>query len=131
MQAEIATLRTAEGLAREMVAAEEGRSRLYREANSLAGPSSSAPSPVELDARSRRSSASSDSLLPPPRYSMELEGDMYVVDGFRYSPNESTTTFETAESSVVDCSPRMSCETVRSTCNTREGLEEEAREELE
>ena len=129
MQAEIATLRTAEGLAREMLAAEEGRGRVYREANGLAGPSS--PLPVELDARSRRSSSSSDSLLPPPRYSMELEGDMYVVDGFRYSPNESTTTFETAESSVVDCSPRMSCETVRSTCSTREGLDEEAREELE
>ena len=127
MQAEIATLRTAEGLACEMIAAEEGRGRLYREANGLAGPSS--PSPVELDARSRRSSRSYS--LPPPRYSMELEGDMYVVDGFRYSPNESTTTFETAESSVVDCSPRMSCETVRSTCYTREGLDEEAREELE
>ena len=73
-------------------------------------------------------STTSLSFPPPPQYEAELEGDMMVVDGFMYtppsgssgssgssneaeSPSASGSEDESEESSVVDCSPRMSCET--------------------
>jgi len=57
--------------------------------------------------------------LPPPQYEEELEGDLQVVDGFRYTPSSSSADLDTPDSSVVDCSPRMSSDTVR-TVLTRE-----------
>lgn len=73
---------------------------------------------MEMDAGSSSSSNSRgrrDSLpmysLPPPRYEDELDGDMTVVDGFQYTPT--TSVDDTPDSSVIDCSPRMSCDTGR------------------
>jgi len=82
---------------------------------------------VELDAGSSSSSSSSSGnvlplySLPPPRYEEEIEGDMTVVDGFRYTP---TSTDDTPDSSVIDCSPRMSCDTGRTVVTTKGGDED-------
>jgi len=78
---------------------------------------------VELDAGSSSSTISSGNVLPfyslpPPRYEEEIEGEMTVVDGFRYTP---TSTDDTPDSSVIDCSPRMSCDTGRTVVTTRGG----------
>lgn len=99
--------------------------------------------------RSSPSASSSHSVdrdsLPPPRYSQELNGDVDVVDGFMYSPtfgaprlNSHHATLvlgegsegegegdyeETPDSSVVDCSPRMSFDTGRSTFTNTTGKE--------
>ncbi|ERF75751.1 hypothetical protein EPUS_01581 [Endocarpon pusillum Z07020] len=82
------------------------------------------------------SSSSSESTpsLPPPSYEQELDSDIDVVDGFMY-----TATFgsghthsmsedgdgygvdTTPDSSVVDCSPRMSFDTGRTTLTAKEG----------
>ena len=56
--------------------------------------------------------------LPPPQYEEELEGELAVVDGFQYTPSSSSVDVDvdddnTPDSSVVDCSPRMSCDTGR------------------
>jgi hypothetical protein len=56
---------------------------------------------------------------PPPRYEDELEGEMTVVDGFRYTPS---STDDATESSIVDCSPRLSFETGRSTLLTKDAM---------
>ena len=49
----------------------------------------------------------------PPGYSSGQEGEISVIDGFSgYTPS-TTTNDDTADSSVVDCSPRMSFETQR------------------
>ena len=49
----------------------------------------------------------------PPDYTSGQEGDISVIDGFTgYTPSN---TDETPESSVVDCSPRMSFETQRTS----------------
>jgi hypothetical protein len=100
-----------------MYDAEEGRSRLYRAANR---PGAVLAAPAELDAagssrRGRRNSTSLSlsSLPPPPRYDEELEGDLTVVNGFQYTPRSSSVDDDTPDSSVVDCSPRMSCDTGR------------------
>lgn len=81
------------------------------------------------------SSHSSHSHLPPPSYDQELGDDIDVVDGFTYSPTfgsghnltyshshilvdgyvEREGDDTTPDSSVVDCSPRMSFDTGRST----------------
>lgn len=114
MQGELQTLRSAQEIVDDLYSAEEGRSRLYHQANRPRAPA------AELDAEGSSSAthARIDSLpmygLPPPRYEEELEGDMTVVDGFQYSPS-TTTADDTPDSSVVDCSPRMSCDTGRTT----------------
>merc|ERR1712169_34309 len=53
----------------------------------------------------------------PPAYEEELAGELTVVDGFRYTPSN---TDDTPESSIVDCSPRLSFETGRSTILTKD-----------
>jgi len=158
MQDEMRGLRVAQEIVGEMVRAEEGRSRLYQQANmpqhsrshsptvaelgEAMSSSSSSPSAVPQIFRNvvslaryprRTSSASSrsGSGIPPPRYEEELEGDIDVVDGFNYSPTygmgsglthlhtledgyaEEYGDDATPDSSVVDCSPRMSFDTGR------------------
>ncbi|KAF7507402.1 hypothetical protein GJ744_010461 [Endocarpon pusillum] len=79
------------------------------------------------------SSSESTPSLPPPGYEQELDSDIDVVDGFMY-----TATFAsghthamsedgdgygvdtTPDSSVVDCSPRMSFDTGRTTLTAKE-----------
>lgn len=101
--------------------------------------------PRRQSSSSAHSSTSATS-QPPPRYSQDLEGEIAVVDGFRYSPTfgvgnggphtrihhlQSHTTLGDAYSydedddddsspgsSVVDCSPRMSFDTGRSAVST-------------
>lgn len=116
MQNDINTLRTAHELAEEMMHAEEGRARLYYQANLPP----SRPTPVELDTRNRRDSSTSY-ISAPPTYEEELEGDMTVVDGFSYTPSG---TDETPDSSVVDCSPRLSFETSTSVLTKSRDSEE-------
>jgi len=50
----------------------------------------------------------------------ELEGDLTVVDGFQYTPMSSTVDDDTPDSSVIDCSPRMSCDTGRTVVTSGE-----------
>ena len=124
MQDEIRALRSAHQLVEEMYDAEEGRSRLYRAANRPGAPLAS---PAELDAvggggtSGRRHSASlSVYSVPPPLYEEELEGDLTVVDGFQYTPMGSSVDDDTPDSSVIDCSPRMSYDTGRTAVTSRE-----------
>jgi hypothetical protein len=124
MQDEIRALRSAHQLVEEMYDAEEGRSRLYRAANRPGAPLAS---PVELDAAGggnasgrRRSTSLSMYSVPPPLYDEELEGDLTVVDGFQYTPTSSTMDDDTPDSSVIDCSPRMSCDTGRTVVTSGE-----------
>lgn len=122
MQDELRALRSAHAIVEEMYDAEEGRSRLYRAANRPGA------SVAELDAagssrRGRSGSAgamSLDSLPPPPRYEEELEGDLTVVDGFQYTPSSSSVD-NTPDSSVIDCSPRVSSDTVRTVVTRGDG----------
>ena len=120
MQDELRALRSAHQIVEEMYDAEEGRSRLYRTVNQPRGPLASAvelPATVSSSGSSgeRRNSASlSMYSLPPPQYEEELDGDLTVVDGFQYTPSSSSAEFDnTPDSSVIDCSPRMSCDTGR------------------
>lgn len=93
------------------------------------------PLPRLSSRASSPSSHSSHSHLPPPSYDQELGDDIDVVDGFTYSPTfgagqnisyshshilidgygEREGDDTTPDSSVVDCSPRMSFDTGRST----------------
>jgi hypothetical protein len=154
MQNEIHTLALAQEIAREVVLAEEGRSRLYQQANTRqhstnhrveldAMPSTSstiAPAVFRrvdsLPGHRRSSSASFQSAgsQPPPGYEEELQGDIDVADGFMYMPTfgggnnplleggdgdgDSGVDDATPDSSVVDCSPRMSFDTGRTTLTT-------------
>ena len=136
MQDELRTLRSAQEIVGEMISAEEGRSRLHHVANF--GPAARlhgggrAFSPAELDAGFASSSSSSTSTagdgliygMPPPRYEEELEGEMTVVDGFQYTPTGSVErtleSDDTPDSSVVDCSPRLSVDTGRTTFTIKE-----------
>jgi hypothetical protein len=162
MQDEIRGLRVAQEIVGELVRAEEGRSRLYYQANlpqhqrsnyvtaehhpippspsfSSSAPSSASAPTTETSTlgRYRRSSSASSysgSSIPPPQYEEELEGDIEVVDGFTYSPtfghgHAHAHTLEdgygygddsTPDSSVVDCSPRMSFDTGRTTLTAKE-----------
>lgn len=150
MQDEIRGLRVAHEIVGDMFRAEEGRSRLYHQANmpqySRSGlifpnASSTPPAPTvrpnvtHLPTRYRRSSSASsqsgNSLLPP-QYEQELGDDIDVVDGFMYSSTfssehehihrldggEADADDATPDSSVVDCSPRMSFDTGRTTLTT-------------
>lgn len=117
MQNEIRTLRNASDLVRDLVRVEEGRARL----NIYPHPQPHYPSySAELDAgvgSSHFSDLPPSYAAPPPRYEEELEGDLTVVDGFRYTPSN---TDDTPESSIIDCSPRLSLETGRSTIVTKD-----------
>jgi hypothetical protein len=124
MQDEIRALRSAHQLVEEMYDAEEGRSRLYRAANRPGAPL--AP-PVELGAVAggntsgrRHSTSLSMYSVPPPLYEEELEGDLTVVDGFQYTPSSSSVDDDTPDSSVIDCSPRTSCDTGRTVVTSGE-----------
>ncbi|KIW22400.1 uncharacterized protein PV07_12289 [Cladophialophora immunda] len=116
LQKEIRTLRNASDFVRDLVQAEEGRSRSgYRGHCDREG-----FEPAELDAgvgSSGLSDIAPSYVTPPPRYEEELEGEIVVVDDFRYTPSN---TDDTPESSIVDCSPRLSLETGRSTIVTKD-----------
>jgi len=106
MQTEINNLRSAHELVRDLVRAEEGRARRHLESGSF---------PSELDAgigSSRRPETLPSYSAPPPQYEEELAGDLTVVDGFLYTPSN---TDDTPASSVIDCTPRLSFETGRTT----------------
>ena len=113
MQSDLSNLRTAHEIVGELMQAEEGRARLYYQANL---PSCRRPTPAaELGAgvgSSNRSASLPTYAAPPPMYEEELQGDMTVVDGFLYTPSG---TQDTPDSSVIDCSPRLSFETGRTT----------------
>lgn len=122
LQRQILTLRDATDLVRNLVAAEEGRAPAdYRALPSRYQSAYQSPYGSSAYDTLAGSSGVSESLPtyapPPPRYEEELEGDMTVVDGFMYPPS---TTDDATESSIVDCSPRLSFETGRSTILTRD-----------
>ena len=166
MQDEMRGLRLAQEIVGDMIQAEEGRSKLYHQANM---PQRSSSDVIPRNVSSSSSSSSSSSLsspppplaptavprvnqpragyrrfsagssqsgysLPPPHYEQELEGDMDVVDGFMYSPTfsnrhshvqttedgEADADDATPDSSVVDCSPRMSFDTGRTSLTVKE-----------
>ena len=76
---------------------------------------------------SSASSQSASSSIPPPRYEEELDSNIDVVDGFMYLPTFGREYMHShaseggdaddisPDSSVVDCSPRMSFDTGRTT----------------
>lgn len=85
---------------------------------------------------SNASSRSAASGNPPPQYDEEFNGDVDVVDGFTFSQlygghrrfesdgfAESVDT--SPDSSVVDCSPRMSFDTGRTALSTKKEDKEE------
>ncbi|EXJ81704.1 hypothetical protein A1O1_07769 [Capronia coronata CBS 617.96] len=118
MRDEIRTLRNASDLVRDLVRVEEGRARR----NAYNPHQTPYPiSPAELDAGvgcSNYTHLPPSYMVPPPRYEQELEGDLTVVDGFRYTPSN---TEETPESSIIDCNSRLSLDTGRSTVFTKDG----------
>jgi hypothetical protein len=122
MQNEIRSLRNASDLVRDLVRAEEGRARGggggandYHHPYPDGRGGYSAP---ELDAGvgSSREAPPPSYGMPPPRYEDEIEGEITVVDGFRYTPSN---TDDTPDSSVVDCNTRLSLDTGRSTKDAR------------
>ena len=122
MQDELRALRSAHQIVEEMYDAEEGRSRLYRAVNQPRGalastvrlPATGGSSGGGVGGERRHSASLSMYSLPPPQYEEELEGDLAVVDGFQYTPSASSVEDDnTPDSSVIDCSPRMSCDTGR------------------
>jgi hypothetical protein len=94
---EIDNLRAAYQIVGDMMRAEEGESQFVSPTGVTRPRSESLPS--------YRSA--------PPGYSSGQEGDISVVDGFTIYTSSSTD--GTSESSVVDCSPRMSFETQRTS----------------
>lgn len=119
VQKEIRTMQYASEFVRDLVHAEEGRARNVRQPRDADG-----FEPAELEG-GRRSSRLSDiapsyktDVTPPPRYEQNLEGEIVIVSGFGYTP--SNTDDNTSASSVVDCSPRLSLETGRSTILTKD-----------
>ena len=77
---------------------------------------------------SRRHSAASSSgstqYSQPPLYEQELAGEMTVVDGFSYVHDFTpSATDSTPDSSVVDCSPRLSFETGTTSVSARYDLD--------
>ena len=92
---EIGNLRAAQAFVGDLVRAEDGRAQA-----------------AELDAAER---ASITETLPaysaPPSYAVDMDGDISVVDGF--TGYTSSGTDRTPESSIIDCSPRMSFDTQR------------------
>jgi hypothetical protein len=98
---EITNLRAAHQIVGEMMRAEEGQSRFAQRT------------------RHARSSSESESLPSyrsgPPGYESGLDGEISVVDGFSgYTPSGTEDTPSSdSDSSIVDCSPRLSFETQR------------------
>lgn len=135
LQRQLRTLREATDLVRNLVAAEEGRAQIQ----SSVVPSHDQQLPYSTPEYIPSHGDSQDSHLlsvdghlplyvaPPPRYEDELQGEITVVDGFRYTPSNSaytpSTVDDATESSIVDCSPRLSFETGRSTIYTKERVE--------
>ena len=120
MYNEITNLRNAHHLVDGMMKAEEGCAGF--ESTQTSG-SRYTHGAAELDS-TERSSVRSETLpaysLPPPEYEFGQEGDFSVVDGFTgYTPSitEDTPsiTDDTTDSSVVNCSPRLSFESQRTT----------------
>ena len=94
---EISNLRAAHRLVGDMMRAEEGESRFTAPISPTRSRSESLPSYTSA----------------PPGYASGQEGDISVIDGFTgYTPSNSD---DTAESSVIDCSPRISFETQRTS----------------
>lgn len=123
LQRQILTLSDATDLVRNLIAAEEGRVQAEHRALPARYQSSpqspyTSPSYDPVVGSSRMSETLPPYPPPPPQYEEELEGEMTVVHGFTYPP--STTDDATTESSIVDCSPRLSFETGRSTILTRD-----------
>ncbi|OAP55373.1 hypothetical protein AYL99_10346 [Fonsecaea erecta] len=116
LQKEIRTLRNASDFVRDLVQAEEGRATAgYRARCDREG-----FEPAELDAgvgSSGLSDIAPSYVTPPPRYEEELEGEIVVIEDFRYTPS---ATDDTPASSIIDCSPRLSLETGRSTIITKD-----------
>lgn len=128
MQGEIYTLRRAHEVACDMARAEEGRARLYSQANQPQPHQTQTPPPPPR--LSSLSSPSLSSLPPPPRYEEEIAGEVVVVNGFSglslmYMPSGTGSTpdtdsdvlseEDTPESSVVDCGrTRVSVDTEES-----------------
>jgi hypothetical protein len=119
---EIAALRNAHELVNDLVRAEEGRI-----SDPIPVPGAS---PAELEAGGGLSFRRTNSLpsyrsdaggTEPPGYEDELNGEIIVADGFRYTPTAASTPSgtgitpgSTPGSSVVDIgSPRLSAETGR------------------
>ncbi|OAL21940.1 hypothetical protein AYO22_07537 [Fonsecaea multimorphosa] len=119
LQKEIRTLQNASDFVRDLVQAEEGRARPgYRGHCDREG-----FEPAELDAgvgSSGISDIAPSYVTPPPRYEEELEGEIIIVEDFRYTPSN---TDSTPASSIIDCSPRLSLETGRSTIVTKDTSE--------
>lgn len=119
VQKEIRTMQYASEFVRDLVHAEEGRARNVRQPRDSDG---FEPAELEGGVRSSRLSDIAPSyksdVTPPPRYEQDLEGEMVIVSGFGYTP--SNTDDNTSASSVVDCSPRLSLETGRSTILTKD-----------
>ncbi|ETN43252.1 uncharacterized protein HMPREF1541_02411 [Cyphellophora europaea CBS 101466] len=112
-------LRNTHLLVREMMRAEEGSSSFQHQRTE-------GRAPAELEA-AERASIRSETLpaysLPPPSYANDLGSDFSVVDGFTgYTPSVTDgTPDDTTQSSVVDCSPRLSFDTQRTeTTRSRE-----------
>ncbi|EXJ77064.1 hypothetical protein A1O3_10222 [Capronia epimyces CBS 606.96] len=118
MQNEIRTLRNASDLVRDLVRVEEGRAR-FNVCNHAHHP----PYPYSPAEHAGGIGSSNFSevpplyVAPPPRYEEELEGELTVVDGFRYTPSN---TDDTPDSSIIDCSSRLSLETGGSTIASKD-----------
>jgi hypothetical protein len=110
MQHEIRKLETAAEL-------EEGRARFY---NGTSTPHELHGQASSSGLRRQNSYPASDYSAPPPRYEAELDEEMIPVNGFGYTPSN---TDETPESSVVDFSPRMSCETLLTSTTKSEQMD--------
>jgi hypothetical protein len=121
LQKEVRTMQNATDFVRDLVQAEEGRARNVRSGNHYAD--GFEPAVLGGDVGSSRSSDIAPSyktdVTPPPGYEEEFDGEVMVVDGFRYTYTPSNTD-DTSESSIVDCSPRLSLETGRSTILTKD-----------
>jgi hypothetical protein len=121
LQRTIRRMRQASNFVRDLVDAEEGRGRQCTCHHDVER--------VEAEG-SVKSSGSSDvppsyrsDVTPPPGYSMSLDGEIVLINGFGYTPSTSTAD-DVTESSVVDCSPRISFDTRRSRTGTLDSRDE-------
>jgi len=122
LQRQILTLSDATDLVRNLIAAEEGRVQAEHRAlparyQSTPQSPYTSPSYHAVVGSSRMSESLPPYPPPPPGYEERLEGEVTVVHGFSSS---ASTTDDATESSIVDCSPRLSFETGRSTILTRD-----------
>ncbi len=120
---EIRTMRNASEIVRDIVVqAEEGRVRIVHNGNRY--PDGFEHAQLNGGIGSSRSSDIAPSYksdaTPPPRYEEEIEGEMIIVDGFCYTYSTPSTTDLSSQSSIIDCSSRLSLETGRSTILTKD-----------